>query len=293
MHMRDNWPIIATMTAAGDGGASGGSGGAGGSGSGSGGQDGAGSSGGQSGDGGGQGGSAGGAGGQSSNQGGSGTGGSGGAAGQGGTGGAGGQGSAGGSGQGGGRRRALEDMDADELRTYVRDLRGENREQRTGRESVETQLAEIQRQAAAILGIEVDDNGKPDPERLKRDLETTRSEIGDARRENLLLRVAAEAGGDPNRLADSVSFRQAMNKIDPTAQDARTAMIDTIKTAVQNDAGLAARTSNGGGGNGGGGGRIGGGRVPAGGGGTTGVAAGRELHKARRGAGTGSQNSNG
>lgn len=257
----------------GEGGDGGGSGGSGGSGTGSGGQGGnSGATGGQgdggnTGDRGGAGGGNGTAsGGQGSGNGGSGSGGSGGS-----------QNGNGGQGNDDAERR-IETLPK-WAQDHIREIRDEAAGNRTKRTAAEAQMTDLQRKVAVAFGIDVDGDGKPDPDKLAADL-TAAQDIARMRSVELAVyRAAGDKNAEPAALLDSRTFLDSVADLDPSAQDFQTRLGDKITAAIQNNPRLAAGGSNTGGRPGGGIGQGGRGQQS----GPVGVAAGRALHQERKG----------
>jgi hypothetical protein len=179
------------------------------------------------------------------------------------------------------RRRKLEDLDRDELIEIARGYRGEAAEHRTGKREVEQTLTDLQRKVAAAFGIDVDGDGKPDPDKLAADLAKAQDTARMRSVELAVYRTAPESGADPAALLDSRTFLDSVSDLDPTAQDFTTRLGDKVTEAVKNNPRLSA-----GGGTNGSGGRPGGGIGQGGRGqqsGPVGVAAGRALHQERKG----------
>lgn len=87
-------------------------------------------------------------------------------------------------------------------------------------------------------------DGKTDPaEQLKEvagERDTLRSENGELRAENVVLRHAGKAGGDVDALLDSTTFRRNLAELDHTASDFKDQVLAAIKDAVKANPKLAA-----------------------------------------------------
>lgn len=175
-------------------------------------------------------------------------------------------------------KRKLEDLTQDELIGLVREHRGEAADHRTKRNAAEQAMTDLQRKVAEAFGIDVDGDGKPDPEKLAADLARAQDDARMRAVELAVYRAASDKNADPVALLDSRSFLDSVAELDPNTHDFPTRLSDKIAAATKDNPRLSAGGSNTGTRPGGGIGQ--GGRGPQSG--PTGVAAGRALHPAYR-----------
>lgn len=162
---------------------------------------------------------------------------------------------------------------------HIRDIRDEAAGNRTKRNDAERQMTDLQRKVAAAFGIDVDGDGKPDPDKLAADLTAAQDTARMRSVELAVYRAASDKNADPAALLDSRTFLDSVSDLDPNAQDFQTRLGDKITTAIQNNPRLTAGGGNTGSRPGGGIGQGGRGQQS----GPVGVAAGRALHQERKG----------
>lgn len=143
------------------------------------------------------------------------------------------------------QRTDLESLPAD-VKALIADLRKENATTRTkAKEQTQTaaqqaEQATLQRLAVA-LGLKGDD--KPDPEKLAKDLESTRSKAREAQSQLAVIRGAAKVKGDHEALLDSVSTMTKINKLDPDDDDYAAEVERILGEAVKNNPRLGIGTT--------------------------------------------------
>lgn len=148
------------------------------------------------------------------------------------------------------QRTDLESLPPD-VKALIADLRKENATTRTkAKEQTQTaaqqaEQATLQRLAVA-LGLKGDD--KPDPEKLAKDLESTRSKAREAQSQLAVIRGAAKVKGDHEALLDSVSTMNKINKLDPDDDDYASEVERILGEAVKNNPRLGIGTPIGAGG---------------------------------------------
>jgi hypothetical protein len=143
----------------------------------------------------------------------------------------------------------------DETPKVIAALRDDYKAERTKRQALEKDLADLKKAnddrtateaerakaLAKFLGIEVDET--PDPEKLAADLKAAQAQVQDAttkaqaRERELtielqLMRQAAKHGANPELLADSKAFAAKVAKLDPTSDSFAEDLGDAIKAAV-------------------------------------------------------------
>lgn len=145
------------------------------------------------------------------------------------------------------QRTDLESLPAD-VKALIADLRKENATTRTkAKEQTQTaaqqaEQATLQRLAVA-LGLKGDD--KPDPDKLAKDLESTRSKAREAQSQLAVIRGAAKVKGDHEALLDSVSTMNKINKLDPDDDDYASEVERILGEAVKNNPRLGLGTTAG------------------------------------------------
>ena len=143
------------------------------------------------------------------------------------------------------QRTDLESLPAD-VKALIADLRKENATTRTkAKEQTQTaaqqaEQATLQRLAVA-LGLKDDD--KPDPDKLAKDLESTRSKAREAQSQLAVIRGAAKVKGDHEALLDSVSTMTKINKLDPDDDDYAAEVERILGEAVKNNPRLGIGTT--------------------------------------------------
>lgn len=131
------------------------------------------------------------------------------------------------------------DDDGDDWQAKYQAIKGEARKW----ESRAKANKQAQDQLAAIvkaLNPEADDTSKPDPQALAQQLTAAQQAQQAAATELAVYRAAAQAGADPQALTDSRSFMDAVNKLDPTADDYTSQVQAAIKDALAKRPTLAA-----------------------------------------------------
>lgn len=145
------------------------------------------------------------------------------------------------------QRTDLESLPPD-VKALIADLRKENATTRT-RAKEQTQTAAQQAEQATLqrlavaLGLKGDD--KPDPEKLAKDLESTRSKAREAQSQLAVIRGAAKVKGDHEALLDSVSTMTKINKLDPDDDDYAAEVERILGEAVKNNPRLGIGTTAG------------------------------------------------
>lgn len=143
------------------------------------------------------------------------------------------------------QRTDLESLPAD-VKALIADLRKENATTRTKvKEQTQTaaqqaEQATLQRLAVA-LGLKGDD--KPDPDKLAKDLESTRSKAREAQSQLAVIRGAAKVKGDHEALLDSVSTMTKIGKLDPDDDDYAAEVERILGEAVKNNPRLGIGTT--------------------------------------------------
>lgn len=133
-----------------------------------------------------------------------------------------------------------DDSDADKTydQKYVTGLRNESARYRNKAKAAEDKAQTLQSQLDAINKVfnpDAKDGDAPDPDALAKSNTSLR-------RENALLRLAPQLGGDYDLLVDSRSFMQSIEDIDPGDTDA---LSDKIKAATTANPALRTKSQGG------------------------------------------------
>lgn len=113
----------------------------------------------------------------------------------------------------------------------VRELRDEAGDSRTKKNAAEKRAEELMSGIAAALGVKGDE--KKDPEKLTADLAQSAERVRTLETELAVYKHAPAAGADPLALLDSRSFVDTLAGLDPAASDYATRITDKIKTALE------------------------------------------------------------
>lgn len=92
-----------------------------------------------------------------------------------------------------------------------------------------------------VLNPDTDEDAAPDVDALTAQLAERDKAVQQAKAETAIVRTAIKHGADPDALTDSRRFMDAVNALDPTADDFSTALTDLIAETVKDHPHLAAR----------------------------------------------------
>lgn len=120
----------------------------------------------------------------------------------------------------------------------IRDTRSEAASARTS--AKETAAKEARDALLAEIGKALGKEDKPDPEKLKADLESSSAKHRGALVELAVVRAAGKAGADVDALLDSRAFVARLDKLDPSADDFATKVTEEIAAAVRDNPKLSA-----------------------------------------------------
>lgn len=128
------------------------------------------------------------------------------------------------------------------VQKLIREARGKTDKARQTAQTAAQQAeqATLQRLAVA-LGLKGDD--KPDPDKLAKDLESTRSKAREAQSQLAVIRGAAKVKGDHEALLDSVSTMTKIGKLDPDDDDYSSEVERILGEAVKNNPRLGIGTT--------------------------------------------------
>ncbi|MEU0589984.1 hypothetical protein [Streptomyces ardesiacus] len=145
------------------------------------------------------------------------------------------------------------EFDPAKFERLVENLRGDVAAEKAKREALEKKAKDDQdtlmKRVAKAFGLETDEEKPPTPEELAQQLEDARGETKASREaarqtqvELAVYKTAGKHGGDPDALLDSRTFAKAIAKLDPSAADFDEQVGKAVKTAVDGNSKLAAKT---------------------------------------------------
>ncbi|MYS72101.1 hypothetical protein GTY88_16975 [Streptomyces sp. SID5926] len=145
------------------------------------------------------------------------------------------------------------EFDPAKFERLVENLRGDVAAEKAKREALEKKAKDDQdtlmKRVAKAFGLETDEEKPPTPEELAQQLEEARGETKASREaarqtqvELAVYKTAGKHGGDPDALLDSRTFAKAIAKLDPSAADFDEQVGKAVKTALDGNSKLAAKT---------------------------------------------------
>lgn len=128
----------------------------------------------------------------------------------------------------------------------IRETRDEAAKNRTSKTAAEEQQAGLLKAVATALGLDTaegEQEAAPTVEDLTASLTERETALREARTENAVVRYAAGAGVNSDRLLDSRAFVNTITSLDPTADDFAARVKTAVDAAVTTDPSLKVRAT--------------------------------------------------